>query len=435
MIKKFLILITVVFSSLSYAQQGSSSPYSFYGIGSLKFKGTVENQSMGGLSVYSDSIHINLRNPASFSGKNLKSFNNEARPIKYTIGGSHNDIKFTSNTQTGTLNTSTVDYLAIAIPLGKFGAGFGILPYSSVGYKLQSTDADGSVKYRYRGEGGLNKVFLGFGYQLTNDLRLGVDASYNFGNIKNTNIAFGYNSEGDLLQYHSRESNRSDLGGFTYSFGVIYSKLIKSNLELMASATHTLSSEITSENSRIYSTIVIDPLTQQEFTINTLDVDLSGQNLDTTTLTLPSKTSFGVGVGAPRKWFAGIEYTMLKSSQFSNRLLTNDNATFEDASTLSVGGFFIPEFDSFNRYWKRIVYRTGIRFEDTGLRINNEDIKEFGISFGVGLPVGRIFSNANLGFEIGSRGVDTSNLVKEKFVKFQVSLSLNDRWFEKRKFN
>ena len=72
MIKKFLILITVVFSSLSYAQQGSSSPYSFYGIGSLKFKGTVENQSMGGLSVYSDSIHINLRNPASFAGKNLK---------------------------------------------------------------------------------------------------------------------------------------------------------------------------------------------------------------------------------------------------------------------------------------------------------------------------------------------------------------------------
>lgn len=435
MIKKFLILITVVFSSLSYAQQGSSSPYSFYGIGSLKFKGTVENQSMGGLSVYSDSIHINLRNPASFAGKNLKSFNNEARPIKYTIGGSHNDIKLTSNTQTGASNTSTVDYLAIAIPLGKFGAGFGVLPYSSVGYKLQSIDSDGSVQYKYRGEGGLNKVFLGLGYQLTNDLRLGVDASYNFGNIKNTNIAFGYNSDGDLLQYHSRESNRSNLGGFTYNFGIIYSKLITSNLELMASATYSPSSEITSENSRIYSTIVIDPLTQQEFAVNSSEVNLSNFNLDTTTLTLPSKTSFGVGVGAPRKWFAGVEYTFLKSSQFSNRLLTIDNATYQDASTLSFGGFYIPEFDSFNRYWKRIVYRTGIRFEDTGLRINNEDIKEFGISFGVGLPVGRIFSNANLGFEIGTRGVDTANLVKEKFVKFQISLSLNDRWFEKRKFN
>ena len=126
---------------------------------------------------------------------------------------------------------------------------------------------------------------------------------------------------------------------------------------------------------------------------------------------------------------------ILKASQFSNRLLSIDNATYEDASTIAVGGFYIPKFDSFNRYWKRIVYRTGIRFEDTGLRINNEDIKEFGISFGVGLPVGRIFSNANVGFEIGTRGVNTANLVKENFVKFQMSLSLNDRWFEKRKFN
>lgn len=434
MIKKFLIFITVVFSSLSYAQQGSSSPYSFYGIGSLKFKGTVENQSMGGLGVYSDSIHINLRNPASFAGKNLKSFNNEARPVKYTIGGSHSDIKLSNNSQTGSSSTTTVDYLAIAIPLGKFGAGFGILPYSSVGYKLQSTDND-VIQYKYRGEGGLNKVFLGLGYQLTNDLRLGVDASYNFGNIKNTNIAFGYNADGNLLQYQSRESNRSNLGGLTWNFGLIYSKLIKSNLELMASATYTPSSEITSANSRIYSTIVIDPISQQEFTINSSEVNLADFNLETTTLTLPSKTSFGFGVGSPRKWFAGIEYTFLKSSQFSNRLLTIDNATYEDASTLSIGGFYIPKFDSFNRYWKRIVYRTGIRFEDTGLRINNEDIKEFGISFGVGLPVGRIFSNANIGFEIGTRGVDTSNLVKENFVKLQISLSLNDRWFEKRKFN
>ena len=142
-----------------------------------------------------------------------------------------------------------------------------------------------------------------------------------------------------------------------------------------------------------------------------------------------------MGVGAPRKWFVGVEYTFLEASQFSNRLLSIDNATHKDASTISVGGFYIPKFDSFNRYWKRIVYRTGIRFEDTGLQINNEDIKEFGISFGVGLPVGRIFSNANVGFEIGTRGVDTANLVKENFVKFQMSLSLNDRWFEKRKFN
>jgi long-subunit fatty acid transport protein len=300
---------------------------------------------------------------------------------------------------------------------------------------LQSTDTDGVLQYKYRGEGGLNKVFLGFGYQLTDNFKLGMDASYNFGSIKNTNIAFGYNPEGGVLQFQSRESNRSNLGGLMYNFGFIFSKLITPNFELTASATYSPSSELTSDNSRTYSTIVLDPITEQEFTVNSSEIDLSISNLATTKLTLPSKTSFGFGVGAPRKWFAGVEYTYLKASQFSNRLLTIDNATYQDASTLSIGGFYIPKYDSFNRYWKRIVYRTGIRFEDTGLRINNEEIKEFGISFGVGLPVGRIFSNANLGFEFGSRGVNTANLVKENFIKFQLSLSLNDRWFEKRKFN
>ena len=40
MFKKFIICTIVACSTFSQAQQGTSSPYSFYGIGSLKFKGT-----------------------------------------------------------------------------------------------------------------------------------------------------------------------------------------------------------------------------------------------------------------------------------------------------------------------------------------------------------------------------------------------------------
>jgi len=147
------------------------------------------------------------------------------------------------------------------------------------------------------------------------------------------------------------------------------------------------------------------------------------------------KTAFGAGIGEPRKWFFGAEYTMLKTSQFSNPIFSVDNATFEDASEIALGGFFIPQYTSFNKYWKRMVYRAGMRFEKTGLKINNESIKEFGMSFGVGIPVGGAFSNANLGFEVGKRGTTNQNLIQENFVNFHLSLSLNDRWFEKRKFN
>ena len=76
-----------------------------------------------------------------------------------------------------------------------------------------------------------------------------------------------------------------------------------------------------------------------------------------------------------------------------------------------------------------------MHFEKTGLNINNESIKEFGISFGLGLPVGDLFSNANVGFEIGKRGTTNNNLIQENFVNFQLSLSLNDRWFQKRKYD
>ena len=432
---KFLAIVVFLISVYGYAQQGSSSPYSFYGIGSLKFKGTVENQSMGGISVFNDSIHINLRNPAGYAGQNLKSFNNEGRPVKYSVGGSQSQISLKGDSASESSSTSSLDYLAIAIPLGKFGAGFGLLPYTSVGYKLQSFSPEETLQYKYRGEGGINKVFLGFGYQLSNNLKIGVDASYNFGNITNTNIAFGYNEQGEFLQYHTREINRSDLGGLSYNLGVIYTKLLKSNLQFTASGTYAPSINLKSTNQRYFSTVVVNLDTDQEVALNTIDVDLSEIGLETTDLKIPSKTSFGFGFGAPRKWFAGVDYTFLKASQFSNRLLIVDNSTYEDASSISFGGFYIPEFDSFNKYWKRIVYRTGIRFENTGLKVNEQVIKESGISFGVGLPVGRIFSNANLAVEFGKRGTTSANLVRENFVNFQMSLSLNDRWFEKLKFN
>ena len=235
MIKKFIICTIVVCSAISQAQQGTSSPYSFYGIGSLKFKGTVENQAMGGLSVYTDSIHINLRNPASFAGKNLSLYNNEARPVKYAIGTSFSSTTLKTTSASDDASNSSVDYLAIVLPTGKFGFGFGLIPYSSVGYQLQSRDEDDRIQYRYRGEGGINKVFFGAGYQLNDNLKIGIDAQYNFGSIMNTNIAFGYNEQGQLLQYQSREVKRSDLGGFSVTVSLAFDKHIPEDRRRCAS--------------------------------------------------------------------------------------------------------------------------------------------------------------------------------------------------------
>lgn len=435
MIKKLLLVFIACFAIQSYAQEGTASPYSFFGIGSLKFKGTVENRSMGGLSIYKDSIHINLRNPATYGGNNIAFYQNESRPVKFSVGGSHTTTKLKSDNSSDRVQSSTFDYLALSVPIGKLGIGFGLLPYTSVGYKLENNNADGNLNTRFNGEGGLNKAYFSVGYQITKGLSVGVDANYNFGKIENSTIEYSYNNEGELLQTQSKESNRSDLSGLNFNIGLHYQTMISDKLELQSALTYSPTSDITSNNERFFNSLTINPNTGAEFIVNTIEADLEASGLDRTTLTLPSKFTIGAGIGQPRKWFAGIDYTSQKTSEFSNPLYANQGATYEDASTLSIGGFFIPKYNSFTSYWDRVVYRAGMRFEKTGLNINNESIKEFGMSFGVGIPVGTVFSNANLGVEIGQRGTTNANLIKENFVNFQLSLSLNDRWFKRRKYN
>ena len=435
MIKKLVLVFIAVLTLQCYAQEGTASPYSFYGIGSLKFKGTVENRSMGGLSIYTDSIHVNLRNPASYATENLTYFNDESRPVKFSVGGSHSSIDLKSENSNDNATSTTFDYIALSIPMGKFGFGFGILPYTAVGYKLESVDSEDKIQNRFRGQGGLNKAYLGLGYQIAKGFSVGLDASYNFGNIQNSFITYRYDSDGNLLLNQSRENNRSDLSGLNLNFGLSYKTMVSNKLEFVSGLTYTPESSLTSNNERSFSTITISSSTGQEFVGNTIDYNLETLGLKQTDLVLPSKFSVGAGIGEPRKWFVGAEYASQQTSNFSNALYSSSETNYENGSSFSLGGFYIPQYNSFTSYLKRVVYRAGLHYEKTGLNIKNESINEFGISFGLGLPVGNVFSNANLGFEIGKRGTTNNNLIQENFVNLQISLSLNDRWFQKRKYD
>ncbi|WP_179333498.1 hypothetical protein [Winogradskyella costae] len=439
MIKRFIVICITIISSAAFAQQGTGSPYSFYGIGSLKFKGTVENRSMGGMSVYLDSIHFNLKNPASYAGAPLKGgyFNGESRPVKFTVAGTMTESTLKSNSGEANTNSTIFDYLAVAVPIGKFGVGFGLVPYTSVGYRLDDLNDENVIENRFSGEGGLNRVFAGVGYQITEKLSAGVNFNYNFGNIQNSALEIEYTPEGDVVQYQTREFNRSDLSGLNVNFGVNYKTMITDKLELSASATYAPGSKLNSDNTRTFSTVTVSGSTlETTSTSNTIEADLEGQNLKKTKLTLPGTVSFGVGVGSPRSWFVGTEYTYQNSSDFSNPVFPNQNSTFENSSKIAVGGFFIPDYSAFSGYLKRVVYRAGFNFSNTGLVVKDESINEFGISFGLGLPVGNrnLFSNANLGLEFGKRGTTNQNLIQENFINFNVSLSLNSRWFEQKKY-
>ena len=74
---------------------------------------------MGGMSTYSDSIHLNLQNPAGLAQLKL---------VNYSIAGSHKFNTLTTTQESQRATTTTLDYLAIGIPMGKFGGAFGLLP-------------------------------------------------------------------------------------------------------------------------------------------------------------------------------------------------------------------------------------------------------------------------------------------------------------------
>ena len=98
-----------------------------------------------------------------------------------------------------------------------------------------------------------------------------------------------------------------------------------------------------------------------------------------------------------------------------------------------MGGFYIPKYDSYTSFLSRVVYRAGFRYENTGLILNNKSINDYGMTFGLGLPVG--VSNVNIGFEFGKKGTTSNGLIEENYFNLSVGLSLNDIWFVKRKIN
>ena len=418
MIKKLIVPVFLFFTLISFAQQGTSSPYSFYGIGDVKFKGTAENRAMGGLTIYSDSIHLNFQNPASYSNLKLTTF---------SLGGTYLTTNLSTNSQSEKARRTAMDYLAVGLPLGKLGVGFGLMPYSSVGYNIQSTVAATATNpqeiKQYTGSGGINKVFLGLGYALSKKISVGIDYSYNFGKIQTYSFRF---IEG--LQYGSREKNLSDVSGGTLTAGINYTTPINNKLNGFASLTYSPDSKLSSSNSRNIATIQYSS-TGAEILVQPSDIDVAN-----TTLTIPSKLAVGFGVGQNKKWMLGTEITFQKSSAMGNRFNDINDVNYENSTRFSLGGFYIPNYNSFSKYYEKIIYRAGLRYENTGLIVNTTSIKDYAVTGGLGLPLIGVFSNINIGIEYGQRGTTSAGLVQENYTNITIGLSLNDKWFQKRRF-
>lgn len=421
MVKKFVTAILCLAWYSLCAQNSTVSPYSYFGIGDLRSPATIENQMMGRMGMYTDSIHINLSNPAAYG---------KLRLTTYTGALSHKEYRLKSYTEEQNTSVTNLEYLSLGFPISsKWGAGIGIAPYTSVGYNLvgESTNSNNrTVTNQFTGEGGLNQVYASLGYALSHNFHLGATVNFNFGTIDNQRV-----QSVEDVQFGTLDKRESRINGYDFNYGATYTPMLNEKLTLFTSVTVNTQANLVSENTQRIGSFSLS--NGQE--IEVIDVNLEARGLKRTEIKVPTRTTFGLGMGEDKKWFLGGEYSFQQFSDFRNEFVIIDDVEYQDASSIAVGGFFIPDFASFSSYFNRITYRAGLRLDKTGMVVREKEINNFGITFGLGLPLGGSFSNMNLGFELGRRGTTAADLIEESYMKVNIGLSLNDRWFRKRQID
>ena len=155
------------------------------------------------------------------------------------------------------------------------------------------------------------------------------------------------------------------------------------------------------------------------------------------TAVTPRNITGAIAYGKRSVWQTSIEYSFNKAQYFTGETLVNNTraVVYNDYSRISFGGYYIPKFNSLTNYFQRVVYRYGVKYENTGMEFSGVPLTDLGMSFGVGLPLGKGLTHLNLGLEAGVRGEVSDALVQEKYLNVRMSMSLGDKWFRKRRID
>ncbi|MCK5782727.1 MAG: hypothetical protein KAH10_09060 [Flavobacteriales bacterium] len=454
------ILLLIIFPSVLLAQEIETSPYSAFGLGEKKYSGPAESVSMGGLnSIFWDNVHVNPMNPASYSFLSVTTF---------AIGGQGRTTELQNTEETEKSTHVGVNHLLIGIPMGKWGAAFGFMPSSSTGYSVNSEeklndqsliidnpnnpsnpyyDGDYSNYYSFNGFGGVNRAFIGFSYSPFRGFSVGVNANYQFGNISRSvrmytppvTAKIPFEGDDETLvdqivyegsQYGTKYDEKLRLNDWQFDMGVLYTGEFTDKLHYTLGTTFGLGNSTELEYTKYLYSFKFKS-NGAEIPVDTLQ-SVSGSHLESG-ISLPAYGSAGLSIGNYSKWMVGVNYEFSEPSNLEINSGSYD-VIHKRHQKYSIGGYFTPKFNSINRYWQRVTYRGGFKYEELGLNINGVDIIDYSINFGFGFPVGNGASNISLGGAFGTRGTTDANLIKENYFNFVVAFSLSDKWFKKNKF-
>jgi hypothetical protein len=293
----------------------------------------------------------------------------------------------------------------------------------------------------YEGTGGTYQAFLGTAIGVKN-FSIGVNGGYRFGTADYTTRVNIFNDTVPGRYRSGQKKIRNKFGAAFAEVGVQY--LIKLKVDTVnrkSSVLHlgaytTLQSSMRSTRDELFETFLIDQSTGNDRQLDSISeiTDIKGNIL------FPSTYGFGLmyehdGKSSLR---LGADYVI---SKWADYRYNGAKDMLQDGWQVKLGGQFIPDITGRSKsYWSQVLYRAGFHYGLEPYTVNG-DMKSYGITFGVGLPIKRFTyqeinkSNVvNTAFEFGQRGNRTM-LLRENYFRFTLGFSLSDIWFIKRKYD
>lgn len=433
------------------------SPYSMYGPGEILTPGSVQMRSMGGIGLGKRAVgQINTLNPAATSIVPRKSF-----LFDVSVDGTHfrnNQPKFNSQGEKiskakTVYNTGNIHNIAIAFPLAKsLGASLNVAPYSSVGYKVKTTDQNqdnwaniGRVMSGFEGSGDITEVKFSIGWEPWQRFSIGVAAKYYWGYIERkyqTSVTDEVTGDGNYSP--TVGTDKYVVNNFKFQAGLQWSIIHNEARILTLGATYDLGGNLNpKKESYVYTSTNINSL-------NKLPVR---NQIDALELRVPHQV--GVGLYFRDRTVAfGADYAFAAWGKNNESFVENSNpvnvaVAYCDTHTVKLGFEITPRPTDIRNYLNRISYRVGARVGNYYQTFGGNHINQLAITAGFGLPV-KVWgaSSVNIGFEYGRMssprsitvGAQKVGLVTQNYYKISIGFSLysgdtSDYWFVRQKFD
>lgn len=378
--------------------------------------------AMGGISLgLSSPYFVNPSNPATYASFDTLSF-------VFDVGAYGSQSKLMTTAQSQSTNFASLAYLKFGFPVTRWWrSSFGLLPYSNTGYQMLDKQVEeniGSVTRNYQGVGGINRFYLGNSIALNKNFSLGFNLNYLFGTIEKSS-ATTFPDSAYRMNYKLKTSTR--VHDISLDYGLFYKRQGTKGYQLGAGLVFSNGANISASEDRLgyryfFSNTGVDNVIDTVFN----EAMVKGK------ITIPSFVGGGITFGKTEKWLVGADYQWQMWNKYSYFGVED---SLKNSMRISLGGQYTPSLSTISGYFQRITYRAGFRYSNSFLELRGQQIDEFGISFGMGLPIPRTRSTVNLSAEIGTRGTTNENLIKENFVRFTLGLSVFERWFIIRKYD